>query len=403
MRNGKTNEERILIGVESLTDRDAPTSIPSENHTGSAAVPDGAVNLSRKVLRFGPWLKRKIRRSAGGSLPEAAGKEPFAAPMGPWAGRNPYQMIFERAGVGIALIEAASGRFLEANPALQQMLGFSRAELQSKTIASITWPAERDLIRNRIDRLLQNRNPNDQFEFRYMERRGRIVWGHLTLTPAFDSGRNSRQMVAILKDINDYKQIEQSITFALAQAEQARLRAEHLASTDCLTGLLNRQTFLERLRSEIGRCRCQTKPLSLILVDLDHFKQINDSFGHQTGDLVLRQFSACLMENCRSFDLVGRIGGEEFIVCLPGTPTDQAFQVAERLRRATEQLTPVLNSGAGQPKLTASFGVTTLAPDSDEEPDRLIVQADRAMYLAKQEGRNRVRFLELPRALSGQA
>lgn len=158
--------------------------------------------------------------------------------------------------------------------------------------------------------------------------------------------------------------------------------------TDPLTGLANRRQLLELLEDELGRVRRHGVPLSCLMVDLDHFKRINDGHGHPVGDQVLASVARTLQGELRDVDLVARYGGEEFLVVLPATPSAGAEQVAarclERLRR-----TPIL---AGQVRIdvTASLGVATLAPGSDVQVEELIRLADDALYRAKQGGRNRV-------------
>jgi len=161
-----------------------------------------------------------------------------------------------------------------------------------------------------------------------------------------------------------------------------------LAATDFLTGLLNRRFFMERLETEISRSARESTNLSVIIADIDYFKRVNDTWGHQAGDLVLREFARCLTTQCRSYDFIGRYGGEEFIVCLPRTNSAQAAAVAERMRAAVERLTVPLPSG-DLVSVTCSFGVAALDELADRDIDALINLADKALYRAKAEGRNR--------------
>jgi two-component system cell cycle response regulator len=167
-------------------------------------------------------------------------------------------------------------------------------------------------------------------------------------------------------------------------------RILHLASTDGLTGLLNRRAFMERMEAEMERVKRERTSLSVILADIDYFKKINDAYGHQTGDVVLQKFARQLRECSRPYDLVGRYGGEEFVICLPGTGLLQAASVAERMRKGVEEMrnmTPGLSTAI---LITGSFGVASLEQGSGEDIDSLIRRADEALYRAKSEGRNRV-------------
>ncbi|RYE03481.1 MAG: diguanylate cyclase [Sphingomonadales bacterium] len=168
---------------------------------------------------------------------------------------------------------------------------------------------------------------------------------------------------------------------------QARLR--HAATTDELTGLLNRRAFIEALDVEIARSTRTGSPLALALIDLDHFKSVNDRFGHAGGDEVLRRFADMARETMRSVDVIGRLGGEEFAVLMPDTDQIQSGIAGERLRDAIARRRVVLSTGALAP-ITISVGVAHHRPD--EERDRLIIRADEALYEAKDSGRNRTRL-----------
>ena len=164
-------------------------------------------------------------------------------------------------------------------------------------------------------------------------------------------------------------------------ARQNALLAE-LASTDELTGVKNRRRFREDLDMLFGQAQRQRVPLSLILLDIDEFKQYNDAFGHPAGDRVLQQIGATLRSSLRGHDVLARYGGEEFVVLLPATDADEALRVAERLRTA------IADHAWPHRPVTASFGVATSGP---ETPDAaaLVDRADRALYLSKEAGRNR--------------
>ena len=154
------------------------------------------------------------------------------------------------------------------------------------------------------------------------------------------------------------------------------------ATTDGLTGLANRRSLDDRLVTELARSERTGEPLSLVLIDIDHFKQFNDTYGHLVGDEVLRGVAAVLAEGCRPFDLAGRFGGEEFVVLLPGIASQEGRRVADRLRAAVA-------SAALPAPVTISAGVSC-SPDGCTVPEILLGDADRALYEAKRGGRNRV-------------
>ncbi|WP_126444032.1 sensor domain-containing diguanylate cyclase [Sulfuricystis multivorans] len=163
--------------------------------------------------------------------------------------------------------------------------------------------------------------------------------------------------------------------------------AELLARTDALTGLANRRAFDEVAQQEIQRAQRYGTPLTLVLADLDHFKAINDSHGHDVGDCVLQNFARILAASVRTVDLVGRWGGEEFAILMPGTDLPEATQAAERMRKQVEQAQLCIDERAC--RYTASFGVAAFRADMPTLAS-LLGRADMALYRAKRLGRNRV-------------
>ncbi|MGE4218752.1 MAG: diguanylate cyclase [Alphaproteobacteria bacterium] len=168
------------------------------------------------------------------------------------------------------------------------------------------------------------------------------------------------------------------------RTEELRRQAE----TDALTGVSNRRAFIERGQSEVTRAKRYSRGLAIIIVDLDHFKRINDNFGHATGDEALKAAARACAAQLRKQDMFGRIGGEEFAAILPETGLSEARLVAEKLRSLMRQLA-VPDGGGSTLLLSASFGVAAL-DTSDQNLDQLMARADRALYRAKAEGRDRV-------------
>ncbi len=173
--------------------------------------------------------------------------------------------------------------------------------------------------------------------------------------------------------------------------ERINARLDSLARTDELTGLANRRSFYQDLEREWNRARRYGGPVTAIMVDIDHFKEVNDRYGHQTGDEYLRRVAEILSGAAkRAGDLVARLGGEEFVLVLPGTTASEAALVAERLRRELQELGLPNADAPTCPQLTLSAGVASLRPGDGHTPDELIQLADKALYRAKEEGRNRV-------------
>jgi diguanylate cyclase (GGDEF)-like protein len=167
----------------------------------------------------------------------------------------------------------------------------------------------------------------------------------------------------------------------------AHEQVERLSITDGLTGIYNRRYMNERLEEEFAKVQRYEAEMSVLLLDLDHFKQINDNFGHQVGDRTLVSVAECLNTMLRESDMLGRYGGEEFLVMLPHTNLTDATHTADKLRKAIGELQI---SGMGEKRVTVSIGVATFPNTGIDSLDALVRHADEALYKAKESGRNRV-------------
>jgi two-component system cell cycle response regulator len=190
------------------------------------------------------------------------------------------------------------------------------------------------------------------------------------------------------------ERLERTVAERTDALRQANQRLEELAVTDELTGLANRRRLTDALASGMALARRQRTPLSVVLADLDRFKELNDTLGHEAGDRALVRTAQALQAGLREVDVLGRWGGEEFLVVLPGSDEAGAREVGERLRKVVEQM-GLVNQVTGN-TLTTSVGVATLGEGVDS-PAELVRRADQALYAAKAAGRNRVEsWAELP-------
>lgn len=221
------------------------------------------------------------------------------------------------------------------------------------------------------------REPVERLVVEARHRSGVAVWLSTSARPVFDpDGR-----------YQGYRGVDVDVT----EITLARQALEQIALHDTLTGLANRRKFQDRYELERLRQARLGLPLTLVLVDVDHFKQVNDTWGHIVGDVCLKAVANVLASHLRTIDLVARFGGEEFLILLSDANATEGVLVAEKLRRALES--NVIDTGlAAQPTLqiTASFGVTTLLPSEDLSLEAVIERADGAVYAAKHAGRNRV-------------
>jgi len=197
------------------------------------------------------------------------------------------------------------------------------------------------------------------------------------VTKPFDSG----ELIARVKIQLKIKQLQDEL-------RQRNELLQRLSVTDPLTDLANRRNLMNTLRKEFSRTQRLSTPLSLIMIDLDHFKRINDTFGHQGGDTVLVRIGRLLADSVRPYDIASRYGGEEFALLLPETDRSIAGQIAERLRGKITTLR--FDGELSRINITASFGVASCPARGIHTSDDLIREADEALYRAKDRGRNRV-------------
>jgi diguanylate cyclase (GGDEF)-like protein len=213
-----------------------------------------------------------------------------------------------------------------------------------------------------------------------LKAKGRIN-GILVMGPKSDGEPYFAEEKAFLSDL---------ASLAAIAVENARLY--ELATVDMMTKLKIHHFFQTRLREELEHARENNKPVSLLLTDIDHFKKFNDTYGHQVGDIVLKEVARVLIGMAKGNDVPARYGGEEFALILPGKDIDSAKAIAEKYRERIEKLTVKNPTDKGDKllRVTVSVGVATFAPEIDHENKQLIERADQALYAAKHAGRNRV-------------
>lgn len=271
---------------------------------------------------------------------------------------------------GIFYMLDQAGRFVRVNPQFVEVSGYSQHELDRMSALDLFEGSDQQLIAERMQQVFATGDAHAEAEL--IVKSGRKIpyyfTGHRT---TFDG---QMYLVGMGADMTKRRELEQELV------RQAR--------TDSLTGLANRRHFLAQAEQELLRARRYDKPLSVLMLDLDEFKAINDAYGHQVGDEVLRMVSAVCRQVLRGVDLVGRMGGEEFAILLPETDAVQAAEVAERLRQNIATADVALGQGR-QLRVTASIGVATFAAD-DVDVDKVLNLADKAMYEAKRKGRNQV-------------
>jgi diguanylate cyclase (GGDEF)-like protein/PAS domain S-box-containing protein len=283
-----------------------------------------------------------------------------------------FHAVFEQAAVGIARV-SPTGVFLEANEKLCEILGYRKSELMGKTFQEFTHPDELASGLEFVQNLLEGERESFSTEKRYIGRHGQTVWASLTVSLIRSADGAPKYFVAVLSDIGARKEMEQELIN----------RATH----DSLTGLLNRTELAKALEKEAARAGRYSRPFSLLMLDIDHFKLVNDDCGHQVGDRVLVELAGILEEAIRTADFVGRFGGEEFLLILPELNHEKALELAERIRKQVESHTIITQDQVI--KISISIGVSTY-PEHGNDVDALVKASDDAMYKAKANGRNQV-------------
>jgi diguanylate cyclase (GGDEF)-like protein/PAS domain S-box-containing protein len=281
-----------------------------------------------------------------------------------------FESAFSNAPIGMALIDMR-GHWLQVNDALCSITGYSRDELLEGSLAAITHLDDLDIDEQDRDRLLAAEIPSYQVEKRYAHARGRLGWALFTFSIVRDLSGSPLHLIAQVQDISDRKQAEGRLVY--------------LTDHDFLTGTFNRRRFEQELYREIERSRRYPTGGAVVVLDLDNFKAINDAFGHNAGDDLLKGVTAALRTRMRHTDVLARFGGDEFAVMLPEVTIEEAGVVAGELVTALGHHTSVL--GDQVIRVTASAGVAAFHRLSDSQ---VLAHADHAMYEAKRAGRNRV-------------
>src|ERR1700731_3300038 len=280
-----------------------------------------------------------------------------------------FRAVFNRAAVGIARIDLA-GRIIEANPALQRMLGYSADELTHNPLASFVHPDHvRDGRLTQLTELSAGTRQEMQQELRYVHKLGGLVWCNSIASLVRGRSNEPLFLIVMTEDITARKKQEVAL--------------EHQALHDGLTDLPNRTLMFDRLRQAILVSKREHQPLALLMMDLDGFKEINDTFGHHGGDEVLRHVATRLKAQLRESDTVARLGGDEFAIILPGVPDEAtAGATATRILHALQE--PLIIEGEAL-EIRASIGIV-LFPRHAEDADTLLRRGDAAMYEAKRAG-----------------
>lgn len=293
---------------------------------------------------------------------------------------NVFRQVLEAANDVVLItkansIDAPGPEIVYVNAAFEKLTGFSKEEVIGKSPRILQGPNTSTEARERIRLALMNHQAVRTTICNY-SKQGDEYWLDISIIPLLDDNGVVTHFAAIERDVTEQKMTND--------------RLETLSKIDGLTGLLNHRAFHAEGQLEMQRRRRiskKTSGFSIIELDIDHFKKVNDTYGHDIGDSVLKQLGKLISDAVRQIDRAGRVGGEEFCIILPSTTLSEAQEIAERLRQTIAE--HYFLSGSTRLKITASLG---FAAQNDEQEDytTTLKNADKSLYRAKREGRNRV-------------
>jgi diguanylate cyclase (GGDEF)-like protein/PAS domain S-box-containing protein len=285
-----------------------------------------------------------------------------------------YRVIAENCSDLIAVIDR-EGTFLYLSPSHQTLFGDDGIEMGAGHLLQWVHEEDRELVENYLKQICAAQNASSLLEFRVHTKSGRSLYLETKGNPILDPCGDVQNLVLVMRDVTERKQWEQTIF--------------HLAYHDTLTDLPNRRLFIDRLRKEVYQAKRFQSQLAVMFLDVDRFKQINDSWGHEVGDVILAEIAKRIKQCLGSNDVVARLGGDEFTILLPHiSGRHEVDQVAQKIR---DRLEEPLEVNGRQHTLSCSMGIAVF-PSDGREADELLKRADMALYFVKERGRNGFEF-----------
>jgi diguanylate cyclase (GGDEF)-like protein/PAS domain S-box-containing protein len=288
-----------------------------------------------------------------------------------------FRTAFEAAPIGVCVVSldsVARGHIVSANPALGRLLGHPVQQLISSSLAALVHPEDHHVIDQSLAELAGDERDGVELEARLMHRDGHCVWAFISAAALPARGSEPRLVVTNVMDVSQRKKFEGQL--------------QYLADHDALTGLFNRRRFTEELDRALKHSQRYGDPGAVLFLDLDGFKFVNDSLGHAAGDDLIARVGAMFSSTIRGTDVLARVGGDEFAVILTRSSHKDAVHVAEKLLAVIRREGVVVNEHR-HAHVSTSIGITLFGEDDDLTADELLVEADIAMYDAKEAGKDR--------------
>ncbi len=282
-----------------------------------------------------------------------------------------YRSLFEESKDAIVSTDR-KGHFQMINPAGKELFGLTGSDLTSLNFQDLYID---QTMGKKFSTAIRKKGYINDLGVQLRGKSGRIMDCLMTVTSKLSNDKTIIGYEGIIRDVTPFKKMEDEL--------------RRLATIDSLTNIYNRRYFLELSQKEMNRCKRYKHPLSIIMMDIDHFKKINDTFGHSAGDQVLCEFSDVCLKELREGDIMGRVGGEEFAAVIVESKIETAVVVAERIRKAVSDYTVIFDKKDIQ--VTVSIGMTELLATDDM--NSILERVDKALYQAKENGRNQVRYV----------
>jgi diguanylate cyclase (GGDEF)-like protein/PAS domain S-box-containing protein len=286
-----------------------------------------------------------------------------------------FRSAFDDAAIGMAIV-SPEGRFLRVNRALLELTGYSEEQMVRMTFSDITHPDDLEKGLQALQEMVEGRRDRYQTEKRYLHANGEVIWTDLSSTIVHDGEGRPLYLLSQIQDISERKESE--------------ARLAHRASHDELTGLPNRGMLEDRMVLALNRQRRERKPIAVLYLDLDGFKRVNDTHGHDAGDYLLVAIAKRLTALVRTTDVVSRLGGDEFVILCEGIDETGATKLAKRIAEVVPK--PIEVEGRSL-AVTPSIEIA-LSRDPGIRPGELLADADMAMYFAKDEAQSGYAFFE---------
>lgn len=283
-----------------------------------------------------------------------------------------YRSAMDHAPIGMAIL-SSDWKFTRVNHVLCEVVGYSRDALKQLSLVEIVHPDDMNCSQDFLTRLIENQLNRCQLEIRLINQQKEIVWVQFSAAVVRNELNQAVHFIVQLEDISERRRSYENI--------------EHQAYFDPVTDLPNRRLLMARLEQSILYAKRYQRPMALLFLDIDHFKRINDTFGHENGDMVLKEAANMILACIRAVDIAGRLGGDEFLVILPEISQQEdaekvAFKLLERFGRPMNLFNTTI-------QIATSIGIAIHDASRDCDAREMIRQADMAMYEAKGSGRNR--------------